>query len=108
MPQTIPLPPALPNFDLQADLDGTTYTLAMRWNARLGAWFVRVLDATGVVVLMGDQRLVADFPVALYVTGRQPPGLLTAVDTSGAGLNPGFDDLGSRVILTYTTAAELA
>lgn len=108
MPLVIPLPSGLPNFDVQADLDGTTYTLALRWNVRLGAWFLRVLDAQGVVVLLGDQRLVADFPLAAYVTGRSPPGFLAAVDTSGAGMDPGFDDLGSRVILRYTTAAELA
>jgi len=108
MPVEISLPTALPWFDVQAELDGVTYTLECRWNVRLGAWFLRVLDDQGVAVLLGDQRLVADYPLALAITSRSPSGLLAALDTSGQGLDPGFTDLGGRVKLVYVTTAELA
>lgn len=103
----ISLPSGIPHFDVQAELDGVTYTLELDWNVRLGAWFLRVLDEFASAVLVGDQRLGANFPLALYQTGRSPPGLLSVVDASGQGLDPGFDDLGRRVQLTYKPLAEL-
>ena len=94
-------------FDIQAPLDGATYTLEMRWNTRALAWFMRLLNEQADTIIVGDTKVVADWPIALYITGRLPPGLLVFWDTSGAGLDPGLNDLGQRVQLLYYTAAEL-
>lgn len=96
-----------PFFSIVVTLDAVSYTLQFRWNVRAAAWFVTVLDAVGVNVLLGDTRVVANFPLALYVTGRAPSGLLMAVDTSGQGLDPGLTDLGDRIDLQYFSKAEL-
>ena len=104
---TIPLRSDLTFFDVTAVLDGATYTLQFRWNVRLGAWFMQVRDDQDENVLVGDVRMVADYPLAGYQIGRQPAGVFVAVDTSGQGIDPGLTDLGNRVQLQYLTAAAL-
>lgn len=97
------------HFDLQAELDGTTYTLEFRWNVRMGAWFMNVLDAEGDAAHLVGARCVADYALPAR-TSRTPPGLFVFVDTGaaeGEGEDPGFDDLGSRVQLWYLPEAEL-
>lgn len=103
----IPLRSDLPAFSLQASLEDVTYTLRLRWNTRTEAWFVDILDAQGETQYLTGVRLVVNFPLAAYNTGRQPPGSFVAVDTSGTQTDPGVDDLGDRVRLLYFTAAEL-
>jgi hypothetical protein len=98
------------HFDLQAQLDGVTYTLEFRWNDRLGAWFMNVLDAEGVEAHMVGVRVVADYFFPRHLVDRSPPGLFLALDTGAAmgfGEDPGFDDLGSRVQLWYIPEAEI-
>lgn len=98
------------HFEQQAVLDDVTYTLEFRWNDRLSAWFMNVLDAEGVVSHIVGLRCVADYAVPQHLVDRSPPGLFVFVDTSaviGEGEDPGFDDLGSRVQLYYITEAEI-
>ena len=106
----VPIPttsPTDPIFDVQAPLDGVTYTLHFEWNDRVGAWFHMVLDADAQVVLLGSQKVVSDYPLGLNSSNRPFPGYLIARDTSGQGADPGFDDLGARVIIDYFTAADV-
>jgi hypothetical protein len=111
MPLRIPLdngpPNVLPFFDVQVDIDGGTYTLQLRWNVRLAAWFLTVLDEEGATVLIGDSALRVGGPVKPYFTGRIPAGAFVPVDTSGGQVDPGYSDLGVRVQLDYFTATEL-
>jgi hypothetical protein len=97
-------------FDLQAVLDGVTYTLEFRWNVRMGAWFMNVLDAEGVNPTMLGVRLVVDYALGWQRPDRAPPGVFIAIDTGaaeGEGQDPGFDDLGNRVQLWYVPEAEI-
>jgi hypothetical protein len=103
-----PQVPPVPDFTVGADLDGVSYTLRFMFNAGDGYWYMRVLDALAQTVLMGDRRVVADTPIYAAATGRNPPGLFLAKDTTGQGLAPGLSDFGTRVLLYYVTAAELA
>lgn len=98
------------HFDLQAVLDEVTYTLEFRWNVRLGAWFMNVLDVEGEIAHLIGVRVVVDYPLAQHLVDRQPPGYFIALDTGaaeGEGQDPGFDDLGSRVQLWYVPEAEI-
>jgi hypothetical protein len=108
MPIEIPTRSDLLFYDLQHDLDGSTYTLELRWNVRGQAWFMKVLDAEGVNILQGDIKLVANFPLGAYTTGRSPPGVFMLIDTSGNEEEAGETDLGSRHKLLYWTEAEIA
>lgn len=113
MPQLIEIPLSegapLPFFDVQAVLDGVTYTLQIRWNVRASSWYMDVLDEAGGTVVAGGagHRLVANWPLGAYRTGRQPPGAFLCEDTSGQDLDPALADLGTRCRLLYFTASEL-
>lgn len=108
MPLTIKARGDIPYYDLQAVLDDVTYTIELKWNVRLGAWFMNVLDGQGVGLFQGGLRLVANWPLAAYTTGRTPPGAFFLFDTSGQEEDPGMADLGVRHKLLYYTASELA
>lgn len=113
-----PQTPPLPFFDVVASLDGVNYTLQFRWNERgmrllsdgteeEGSWFITVLDEPGQEVILGDVKLVVDWPLWRVRADRTPPGFLIAFDTSGEGIDPGLDDLGVRVVIDYITADEI-
>lgn len=111
MPLTIDIPLSegapLPNFDMQAALEGVTYTLSFRWNVRWNAWYLDVLDEAGDNYIVAGIKLVADWPLSTYTVDRQPPGAFITVDSTGQGVDAALTDLGVRVSLLYFTAAEL-
>ena len=97
----------LPYFDMQAPLEGVTYTLQFRWNVRGLNWYMNVLDEEGITVLLAGLCLVANWPLAAYNVERQPPGAFVCVDSTGAGLDPTLTSFGVTATLLYYTAAEL-
>ena len=103
-----PQTPPIPDFTIGANLDGANYTLRFIWNGQDNYWYVRVLDDPGQTVLMGDARVVANWPLYRSRTVRTPPGFLFALDTSGQGLAPGLSELGARVQVYYGTVDDLA
>jgi len=103
----IPTRSDLKHYTLQVTLEEVTYTLEFRWNVRLAAWFMDVQDLNGTTTLIAGLRLVANWPLAAYKTGRRPPGAFVAIDTSGKGIDPGADDLGDRVQLRYFSSTDL-
>ena len=103
----IPLDSTFPHFALQVELDSKTYGFEFRWNIREEAWFITLSDASGSPIASG-QKLVVGFPLFIRVKdSRKFPGILTAEDLSGKGEEALVDDLGTRVQLWDTTAAEL-
>jgi hypothetical protein len=112
MPSAIPLPANLVQtgfFDVQATLDGATYTLQFGWNNRLSCWFMQVRNEEDTDLLCGDARVVVNWPLYLYLTGRQPPGLFYFYDTTGQDQDiVNAEDLGQRVQMQYWSEAELA
>lgn len=103
----IPVKSEAAYYDLQVTLEDVTYTLEFRWNARLEAWFMNILDAEGVNVVRAGLRLVVSWPLAAYGAERKPPGAFVVVDTTGAEEDPGLDDLGDRHQLLYYSSTEL-
>lgn len=114
-----PQTPPLPFLELVADLDGANYTIRLWFNTRAtrmladgaeeaGAWFLTILDEPGETIIAGAVKLVCNWPLFRVLADREPAGYLIAVDTSGAGIDPGLDDLGTRVVLDYITADEVA
>jgi hypothetical protein len=97
----------LPFFDMQAPLEGVTYTLQFRWNVRNSSWYMNVLDEQSETVFIAGIRLVSNWPLAAYNTGRSPPGSFVVVDTGGEGADADISSLGIRHLLLYFTAAEL-
>lgn len=89
-------------------LDGRTFYLRAEWNQREGHWYIGLSDQDEEIIF-SPRKVVADFDLLRQCSDdRRPGGALLAVDTSGAGLDPAFADLGDRVLLTYVSADELA
>lgn len=92
-------------------LDGVKYKLTATWIGRSESWWLDVLTIDGTVLLRGIPVRVGTKLLAPFVDKRLPGdglGELVAIDTGGRGIDPGRDDFGTRVKLTYSTAAEVA
>jgi hypothetical protein len=107
MSAIIPLERETSNFDVQVTLEDVTYTLDFRWNVRLEAWFMNILDAEGVNVIRAGLRLVTGWPLNAYAAARTPPGAFLVIDTTGQEEEPDLDGLGDRWQLIYFTSTEL-
>ena len=103
----IPLRSDLPHFEVQVPLEGRTYTFELRWSVREERWYLDVLTEERDPIYTGI-AVVLNFRLgARCVDERWFPGALFAVDTSGAQVDPGLNDLGERVILAYFESSEL-
>lgn len=92
------------NYRQIASLSGIDYELFLRWNSREGRWYFD-LSRDGVRLLSG-QKVVIEWP--LIRPGQSlplPPGILMAIDPTGAGTDPGLSELGDRVALMYADDA---
>lgn len=104
---TIPLRNDLPLYNQQTDLDGQSYNLAFRWNARAEQWFMDISTGAGDIIA-ANIALVINFPIARrFRDERMPPGIFMAFDSSGQKEDAGQADLGARVLLLYTPVAEV-
>jgi hypothetical protein len=104
----LPLRNDAAHFLFEVDLDGKAYGFELRWNERAAGWFLHLSDATGTRLVSGI-RLVPGWPLLRrWQDARMPAGELEVLDTSGQSLEPTYGDLGTRVLMLYTTAAELA
>lgn len=93
------------HYEEQVELDGIVYSMKLAWNHRAGAWFVSLSKQDGTPIISGT-RVVVDWPLLHYCSHPdKPAGLLLALDTSGAGADPGLTDLGGRVLLMYQEAS---
>lgn len=105
----IPVDSVDAHYDLQVTLDGVALIHEYRWNARSEAWYIDILTADGEVIVAG-RKVVIDWPLMMYgfrdSDDRLPRGELFAIDTSGAGLRPGRNDLGGRVKVYYSEAVD--
>jgi hypothetical protein len=106
MPVTIPCDPSLTSYVMQTVLDGITYTLAFHWNTREEAWYFDIQTADRTPLVSGI-KIVVGFPLGFRTpNANKPPGLFTAVDTTGKKQDPGIADLGNRVKLLYLSEDE--
>ncbi len=97
-----------PYFGFSCELDSVTYQFTFRWNGRDGSWFMDLADGEGTVLVAGVKVVLGVFLGLKHWNQSFPPGMFLAIDTSGADEEAGFDDLGKRVVVSYTSFAELA
>lgn len=97
----------VPFYDFQIALDGAMFWLEFHWNLRDSSWRFSIFDATDTPLLVG-RKVVLGIPlINRFRDPRLPAGDLSAIDTSGADVEPGFADLGARVHLLYTELADI-
>lgn len=96
-----------PRFTQTAQLDGLNFTFAFEWNDRSSQWTFSISDQDLNPLVHGVPVSVGIPLLNRHRDERLPLGFLEAIDTSDLGLDPGFNDLGQRVQLAYTPAAEI-
>jgi hypothetical protein len=97
----LPVDATEPAYDVDFIMSGVVYRLYLAWNTR-GEYWAMSIGLTDGTMLAEGQPLRADWEVfRQVVSADMPPGRIICVDTSGAGLDPAFDDLGARVIVVY-------
>jgi hypothetical protein len=104
----LPFEPSIPNYRFGTTIDSTPYILDVRWNARSNAWFLDVFEVDEVPIFRGAKIVLGTY---LGRRANHPlvrRGVLLAVDTSGAGLDAGLDDLGTRVQVRWYPQSEIA
>lgn len=96
-------PPQGAHTRMSLSLSGATYVVAWDWNERDGAWAFSMDDPSGEPLVAGV-RVVLNIDLLAYAPAgdRRPPYALVVVDPSEKGRHPGFDSLGSDVVVVYT------
>jgi hypothetical protein len=90
-------------------LDGVTLTFRFRYNERAGAWFFDVLDEDEDPIIYG-RKITVSWPLFGWreLDTRLPGGRLLACDTTDGDTDPLLEDFGTRVVLQYVEAADIA
>ncbi len=100
----IPCTPQGPHFSQRTEIDGATYIFEFEWNERAQSWFLHLANQDNEPLVSGV-RIIADWPLLHRDTGVFL-GQLIAIDTTGKGESPAFQDLGERVKLVYIQQVE--
>lgn len=107
MPQLIPLIPSEGFYSFTSSLEGVEYLFDVNWNGRTGLWSFDISDATGNLISAGNTIVLSNFPMYRESSALAPPGVFVILDTSGTGVDAGFDELGTRVVMHYYTVDEI-
>ena len=98
-------------FTFSTELDGVTFGFELRWNERDEAWFVTLRDGEGNAIVSGRKVVLgALFSAFRACAAVMQAGDVYAIDlseTEAGQRDPGFDDIGTRVVLTYASDAEV-
>lgn len=98
------------NYRQRVELDGVTFLLDLRWNARLEAWQLSLFTAEEVALVQGV-TVVTNRPLLRRFRARagMPAGDFFAFDQTETVAAAGYDQLGPdrAVDLLYVEAADL-
>ena len=90
-----------PDQDQKVLLGDTEFIIVFSYNVRGEFWTISLLDAGRDPIVTGVKAVVKYSLFSRYKDIRLPEEKLVLIDTSGAGLDPALDDLGTRVLLAY-------
>lgn len=100
MAETIPTRTDLGRYQFTIALTDVVFSLRFVFNRRDDHWYFDVLDNEGTAVRLGV-KVTPNFPLLRQVVQQgRPDGLLMAIDPQG-NLEPGLEDLGAQVKMTY-------
>lgn len=108
MPQRLPLVPSVPSYSFRTELDGVTYFVRVRWNARDSSWYATLHDDQEVPILSGLRLVLGALPGIRSADPRAPGGVFLVTDLSNTGTEAGLDDMGERVVTSFFTDQELS
>jgi len=93
-----------PTYDQVSDLGRRLYRLGFRYNARDGSWYLSVATQGGTALAEGRKLRIDWDTLRQFSDARLPDGVLSLPDADGSRVEPGRDDLGSRLHLTFDEA----
>lgn len=96
-----------PSYDFTITLSDVLYRVILRYKDRLDRWYLYLYDADDAPLLLGKKLSVDTELLAQYEIEGLPPGEIVLWDSSTAGAECGFEDLGVRCLLMYITPAEI-
>lgn len=98
----IPIPkPSEPSIRLSTTLDGITFFIDLKWNARDSHWFFSLYDYAEVAIVEG-LRVVIGWPLLLRVSDqRRPSGELYFISADGDNSADPGEELGDRLQMIY-------
>lgn len=104
---TIPVDQNLLFWQQTTTLDGVSYLLEFRYNAREFVYYLKIMMTDGTILAQGI-KLVSNYPLLqAYNDDRMPLGEIMAV-AAGADDSPAkLGDIGGRVTLVYYSEAEI-
>lgn len=103
----LPFVPSDPHYTFDTTIVDEQVFFEVRWNERDSAWYFDMYDANGGPMALGVKVVLGAY------LGRQSPhpwfseNVLAAIDTTLSNVDPGFDDLGTRVLIQHYTADTL-
>jgi len=109
MADAIPFIPSDNNYRLVTSFDGTRYLVDVHWNSvdGVGAWYFDLREEDETPIRLGI-KVVLGVNLGRASTHKFfQENILRAIDTSNAGLDAGYDDLGARVIVVRTKLTDL-
>ena len=97
------------HFEMRMLLDGEYFTLTFRWNERDSGWRFSLGNGVGEA-LFYSVALRVGTPIQIHLRHLSglPPGFFVCLDSTQAGIDPAFEDLGDRVGVFYVEEADLA
>lgn len=107
MPNILPFIPSEPEYRFRTALGDTTYIFDVRWNERDSAWYFDMLEVDETPILLGCKIVLGTYFGRRSAHTFFSDNIIGAVDTGQDNLDPGFDDLGTRVEIWHYTASEL-
>jgi len=104
------IPPGVPSdgcFTIRTALGGASFTLTIRYNARMDRWLMDVADSNGMTLLSGQPILTGwtVFGTFFNKIPGLPSGAMVAVDLTGNGADPTEFTLGGNVPIFYIPAS---
>ena len=104
----LPFQGSVAAYDFRTPIGGSTYTFYVEWSYREKAWYVRITDAAGNIIITGIKLVLGAFLGRIASAQTMfKDGVIVAYDSSGNRRSAGFDDLGSRVIVQYIEVESL-
>ena len=100
----IPVRADLPSYEFRIDLDGSTYTLAFRFNERMNRWIMDIKTENNVPVLLGSPVLIGTDFLARFQSDSLPPGELFTINLKDNFVDADREAFGNDVIILYNEA----
>jgi hypothetical protein len=99
----IPLETAseLGNLNFTTSMDGVTYKVFLKYNAREDFWYVSLEDLEDNSIRTG-LKIVSNWPLLRLMKGTpRPAGELMAIDTRVFAIDPDLSEFGAEIEFSY-------